>query len=152
MNVKTSCDRHRHVVALVNAGPRLSLLRHVHHYWGTLSRLALHVTFIPGKSSCCDHHGTSRSCAQHCTSRSCAHHCTSRSCAHHCTSRSCAHHCTSRSFAHHARPVVVLNTARPVVVSRHVAINTLLRSSRCGPSMERSSLQASGADCVWWLI
>ena len=51
-----------------------------------------------------------------------------------------------------ARPVVVLNTARPVVVSRHVAINTLLRSSRCGPSMERSSLQASGADCVWWSI
>ena len=51
-----------------------------------------------------------------------------------------------------ARPVVVLNTARHVVVSRHVAINTLLRSSRCGPSMERSSLQASGADCVWWLI
>ena len=49
-----------------------------------------------------------------------------------------------------ARPVVVLNTARPVVVSRHVAITTLLRSSRCGPSMERSSLQASGADCVWW--
>ena len=51
-----------------------------------------------------------------------------------------------------ARPVVVLNTARPVVVSRHVAITTLLRSSRCGPSMERSSLQASGADCVWWSI
>ena len=51
-----------------------------------------------------------------------------------------------------ARPVVVLNTARPVVVSRHVAINTLLRSSRCGPSMERSSLQASGADCLWWSI
>ena len=51
-----------------------------------------------------------------------------------------------------AHPVVVLNTARPVVVSRHVAINTLLRSSRCGPSMEGSSLQASGADCVWWSI
>ncbi|KAI0234029.1 hypothetical protein LSAT2_015765, partial [Lamellibrachia satsuma] len=51
-----------------------------------------------------------------------------------------------------ARPVVVLNTARPVVVSRHVAITTLLRSSRCGPSMERSSLQASGAGCVWWSI
>ena len=51
-----------------------------------------------------------------------------------------------------ARPVVVLNTARPVFVSRHVAITTLLRSSRCGPSMERSSLQASGAGCIWWLI
>ena len=51
-----------------------------------------------------------------------------------------------------ARPVVVLNTARPVVVSRHVAITTFLRSSRCGHSMERSSMQASGAGCVWWSI
>ena len=42
-----------------------------------------------------------------------------------------------------ARPVVVLITARQVVVPRHVAITTLLRSSRCGPLMERSSLRAS---------
>ena len=113
MNVKTSCDRHRHVVALVNAGSRSSLLRHVHHYWVTLSRLSLHVTFITGKSSCCDHHGTSRSCAHHCTSRSCAQHCTSRSCAQYCPSRSCAQHCTSRCCLpsrsdHHVVAVVPL--------------------------------------------
>ena len=68
------------------------------------------------------------------------------------------YHCTSRSLPASqvvaiitARPVVVLITARPVVVlitarqvvPRHAAITTLLRSSRCGPLMERSSLRAS---------
>ena len=53
-----------------------------------------------------------------------------------------------------ARPVVVLITARPVFVPRHVAITALLRSSRSGPLMEQSSLQASraGIRFVWWSI
>ena len=45
-NDKKSCDRHRHVVALVNAG----------------SRFHCCVMFITGESSCCDPHCTSRSC------------------------------------------------------------------------------------------
>ena len=51
-----------------------------------------------------------------------------------------------------ASQVVAINTARPVVVPRHVAITTLLRSSRSGPLMEPSSLQALGAGIrfVWW--
>ena len=102
MSVKTSCDRHRHVIALVNADSRSSLLRHVRHYRVTLSRLSLHVAFFTGKSSYCDHHCTSRSCAQHSTSRNCAQHCTSRSCAQHSTSRSCVQHSTSRSCAQHS--------------------------------------------------
>ena len=128
MNVKTSCDRHRHVVALVNAGSRSSLLRHIHHYWVTLSRLSLHVTFITGESSCCDNHctsrscvrrGTSRNCVNHCTSRSLAHHCTSRSCVNHCTSLSCAHHCTSRSCAHHCTSRSCVNHCTSRSCSQH---------------------------------
>ena len=170
MNVKTSCDRHRHVVAFINAGSRLSLLRH----------------FITTGSHCRDYHCTSRSLLENqvvaiitarlvvvvITARPVIVLITARPVVVLITARPVVVFITARPVVvlntarpvvvlniarpvvvlNTARPVVVLNTARPVVVSRHVAINTLLRSSRCGPSMERSSLQASGADCVWWSI
>ena len=78
-------------------------------------------------------------CDQHCTSRSCA----PPRCDHHIVAvvplslRSTLHvpklsPATLRSPHCCGRPVVVaINTARPVVVPRHVAITTLLRSSRC---------------------
>ena len=130
MNVNTSCARHRHVVALVNAGSRSSLAA------SCSSLLGPH---------CCDHH---------CTTRSFAHHCTSRSCAQHCTSPVVVLNTARPAVVlNTARPVVFLNTARPVVVSPSRCDHHVVA---VGPSValrwSNLPLQASGARCVWWSI
>ena len=123
MNVNTSCARHRHVVALVNAGSRSSLLHHV--------RLLGHIVAII----------TARPVVVLITARPVVMLITARPVVVHNTGRPVVVLITALPVVVHntVRPVVFLNTARPVVVSRYIAITTLLRSSRYGPSMEQSS-------------